>query len=45
MMLYDTSILFAFEESFKYSVPDLLIPEVRIDVAKLTLHKLTLMET
>ncbi|XP_052860341.1 exosome complex component RRP4 isoform X1 [Anopheles cruzii] len=40
MMLYDTSILFAYEESMKYEVLELLHPEVIADVAFLTQHRL-----
>lgn len=44
MMLYDTSILYAYEESLKYSVPELLIPEAMVDVAILTQHRLSMLE-
>lgn len=46
MMLDDTSIMFAYEESFKYdSIKELLDPEAMLDIAFLTQHKLnSLME-
>lgn len=44
MMLYDTSILYAFEESLKYDVKELLNQEVVFDVAFLTQHKLRIQE-
>ncbi|XP_017774134.1 PREDICTED: exosome complex component RRP4 [Nicrophorus vespilloides] len=44
MMLFDTSILFAFEESKKYAVAELLLPEAMVDVALLTQQRLTLLE-
>ncbi|XP_050501309.1 exosome complex component RRP4 isoform X2 [Diabrotica virgifera virgifera] len=44
MMLYDTSILYAYEESLKYSVAELLIPEAMVDVAFLTQHRLSMLE-
>ncbi|KAM3966748.1 exosome complex component Rrp4 [Aphomia sociella] len=41
MMLDDTSIMFAYEESLKYdSVKDLLDPEAMLDVAFLTQHRI-----
>ncbi|XP_041973746.1 exosome complex component RRP4 [Aricia agestis] len=41
MMLDDTSIMFAYEESLKYEfVKDLLDPEAMLDVAFLTQHRL-----
>ncbi|KAJ0181028.1 hypothetical protein K1T71_003113 [Dendrolimus kikuchii] len=41
MMLDDTSIMFAYEESLKYdSVKDLLDPEAMLDIAFLTQHKI-----
>ncbi|XP_058066661.1 exosome complex component RRP4 isoform X2 [Anopheles bellator] len=40
MMLFDTSIMFAYEESMKYDVLELLHPEVIADVAFLTQHRL-----
>lgn len=40
MMLYDTSILYAFEESLKYSVAELLVPESMVDVAIMTQQRL-----
>lgn len=43
MMLYDTSILYAYEESMKYeSVDELLHQEAIFDVAFLTQHRLRL---
>lgn len=44
MMLYDTSILYAFEESIKYEVHELLNQEAIFDVAFLTQHRLRLQE-
>ncbi|CAH1977504.1 unnamed protein product [Acanthoscelides obtectus] len=44
MMLYDTSILYAYEESLKYSIAELLVPEAMIDVAILTQHRLSIIE-
>ncbi|CAG9865299.1 unnamed protein product [Phyllotreta striolata] len=44
MMLYDTSILYAYEESLKYSVAELLIPEAMLDIAILTQQRLTMLE-
>lgn len=44
MMLFDTSISYAYEESQKYSIPDLLIPEAMVDVALLTLQRLRVLE-
>lgn len=41
MMLDDTSIMFAYEESLKYEhVKDLLDPEAMLDVAFLTEHRI-----
>lgn len=45
MMLYDSSISYAYEESQKYSISDLLNPEAMVDVALLTLQRLKLLET
>lgn len=45
MLLYDTSILYAYEESLKYEVADLLIPEAMVDVAILTQQRLQMAET
>jgi hypothetical protein len=42
MMLYDTSILYAYEESMKYEVYELLTQEAIFDVAFLTQHRLKL---
>ncbi|XP_018332099.1 exosome complex component RRP4 [Agrilus planipennis] len=44
MLLYDTSILYAFEESLKYSVSELLIPESMVDVAMSTQHRINMLE-
>lgn len=44
MMLHDTSILYAFEESAKYEVHELLTQEAMFDVAFLTQHRLNAME-
>lgn len=43
-MLYDTSILYAYEESLRYSVAELLIPEAMVDVAILTQQRLHMLE-
>lgn len=43
MMLDDTSIMFAFEESLKYdNVKELLDPEAMLDVAFLTQHRINI---
>ncbi|XP_050293902.1 exosome complex component RRP4 [Anthonomus grandis grandis] len=44
LMLFDTSIIFAYEESLKYSVHELLLPEAMVDIAVLTQHRLSMME-
>lgn len=44
MLLYDTSILYAYEESLKYNVADLLIPEAMVDVSILTQQRLFMAE-
>lgn len=44
MLLYDTSILYAYEESLKYEVHELLHQEAMFDIAFLTQHKLSLQE-
>lgn len=45
MMLYDTSILFAYEESLKYeNIVELLIPEAMLDVAISTQQRLNMLE-
>ncbi|XP_055630527.1 exosome complex component RRP4 [Toxorhynchites rutilus septentrionalis] len=44
MLLYDTSILYAYEESLKYEVHELLHQEAMFDIAFLTQHKLKLQE-
>ncbi|KAK2167909.1 hypothetical protein LSH36_22g02009 [Paralvinella palmiformis] len=40
MTLYDTSIIYAYEESLKYTVKDLLKPEVKQEVADLCRQRL-----
>lgn len=45
ILLYDTSILYAYEESLKYAVPDLLIPEAMVDVAILTQQRILSIES
>ena len=40
MLLYDTSIMYAYEESMKYKVHELLIQEAIFDVAFLTQHRI-----
>ncbi|XP_021922560.1 exosome complex component RRP4 isoform X1 [Zootermopsis nevadensis] len=44
MMLFDTSILYSFEESLKYEVSELLRPEPMLDVCVLTQHRLYMQE-
>uniref|UniRef100_A0A182MD70 Exosome complex component RRP4 n=1 Tax=Anopheles culicifacies TaxID=139723 RepID=A0A182MD70_9DIPT len=44
MMLHDTSILYAYEESCKYETSELLHPECMADVAFLTQHRLRVLE-
>ena len=44
MMLYDTSILYAYEESQKYEVSELLHQECMTDIAFLTQHRLRVLE-
>lgn len=44
MMLFDTSILYAFEESSKYEVDELLHQEAIFDVAFLTQHRLRMQD-
>lgn len=44
MMLFDTSIVFAYEESLKYSVAEMLLPETMVDVAVLAQHRLSMLE-
>ncbi|XP_060526609.1 exosome complex component RRP4 isoform X1 [Cylas formicarius] len=44
MMLFSTSIIFAYEESLKYSASELLLPEAMADVAFLTQHRLHLLQ-
>lgn len=39
-MLYDTSIMFAYEESLKYPIDQLIIPEAMVDIALVTQHRL-----
>lgn len=43
-MLYDTSIVYAFQASLKYTVSELLLPDAMLDVAKVTVEKLAEME-
>lgn len=43
MMLYDTSILYAYEESLKYDVKELLIPEAIVDVGILTQERISML--
>ncbi|XP_013411591.1 exosome complex component RRP4 [Lingula anatina] len=40
MMLFDTSVLYAYEESTKYTVKDLLKPEIMDEVVELTRQRL-----
>lgn len=44
IMLYDTSILYAYEESKKYTVSSLLLPESMVDIALLTQQRLLMLE-
>lgn len=44
ILLYDTSIIYAFEESLKYDVPELLIPENMLDISILTKERLHMLE-
>lgn len=44
MILFDTSILYAYEESMKYEVHELLNQEAILDVAMLTQHRLRLLD-
>nr|CAD7576789.1 unnamed protein product [Timema californicum] len=44
MMLHDSSIQYAYEESHKYMISELLLPEPLLDVAILTQHRLHQME-
>lgn len=41
LFLTDTSVTYAYEESMKYKISELLLPEVMIDVALLTHQRLT----
>ncbi|GJQ86332.1 hypothetical protein Trydic_g9028 [Trypoxylus dichotomus] len=43
MMLYDTSILYAYEESLKYDVKELLIPEAIVDLGILTQERISML--
>lgn len=43
MMLYDTSILYAYEESLKYDVKELLIPEAIVDIGILTQERISML--
>lgn len=45
IMLYDTSIMYAYEESLKYEPKELLVPEAMFDVAILTQQRLSMAET
>lgn len=45
VLLFDTSILFAYEESLKYNVAELLLPEPMVDVALLTQQRLHELDT
>ncbi|KAK9875146.1 hypothetical protein WA026_005937 [Henosepilachna vigintioctopunctata] len=45
VMLFDSSITYAYEESTKYTLAELLLPEVMADVALSTQQKLILSET
>lgn len=40
IMLFSTSIVYAYEESLKYNVAELLIPEAMVDIAILTQQRL-----
>ncbi|XP_001600703.1 exosome complex component RRP4 [Nasonia vitripennis] len=42
ILLSDTSVTYAYEESMKYSIHEMLIPEVQLDVALLTHQRLTI---
>ncbi|XP_069697991.1 exosome complex component RRP4 isoform X1 [Periplaneta americana] len=44
MMLYDTSILYAYEESMKYEIAELLQPEPMLDICVLTQQRLFMMQ-
>lgn len=44
IMLYDTSIMYAYEESLKYEVKELLVQEAMFDVAILTQQRLIMAE-
>jgi hypothetical protein len=44
MMLYDTSIQYAFDESMKYKESELLQPEPMLDVCVLTQQRLHMLE-
>lgn len=44
MSLYDSSILYAYEESQKYTVSELLNPMAMVDVAALTAQRLQMLE-
>lgn len=43
MMLYDTSVLYAYEESLKYDVKELLIPEAIVDLGILTQERISML--
>lgn len=44
MMLYDTSIQYAFDESLKYEIDELLKQEAIFDLAFLTQHRLRMQD-
>ncbi|CAH0382133.1 unnamed protein product [Bemisia tabaci] len=44
ILLFDTSIQYAYDQSKKYSVVELLNPEVMLDVAVMTQHQLQMLE-
>lgn len=44
-MLFDTSVIYAYEESIKFTVAELLIPENMLDVAILTKERIHLLES
>ncbi|CAH0553588.1 unnamed protein product [Brassicogethes aeneus] len=44
MLVFDTSILYAYEESLKYEICELLQPEAMVDVALLTQQRLCMLE-
>lgn len=44
ILLFDTSIIYAYEESLKYTVAELLIPENMLDISILTKERIHLQE-